>query len=159
MIVAQLVLLSLCVTLRRKAGLSGRSASILDKDSFWNWPYFSSFLQFLGVLIGGLTVLTLILGSYDWFIQFIGTVALGIEATLALPQAYTNYKNQSAQGLNLILIATWFAGDAFKTGIFFLENAPMQFLACGLFQLFVDCVVLFQLAIYRGGSVPNAQVT
>lgn len=156
---AQLTLLSLCVGLRRKVGLSGRSNSLFDLDSFWNWPYFSTFVQFAGALAGVLSLLTMAFVRQVWFVQLIGTVALGVEATLALPQAYANYKNQSAEGLNLVLIATWFAGDAFKTFVFLSEGAPLQFVACGAFQLLVDFVILFQLALYRRGPMPRPQVT
>jgi urea transporter len=137
--------------------LCGRSNSLLDQESFWNWPYFSTYLQFIGALCTVLAALTLAFVRQTWFVQMIGTVALGIEATLALPQAYANYKNQSAEGLNLILIATWFAGDAFKTFVFISEAAPFQFIACGTFQLLVDCVVLAQLAMYRSGPSPKSQ--
>lgn len=152
MIVAQIVLLSLCVDLRTKAGLSASSASLADLSSFWNWPSFSTYLQFLGLLCAVLSALTFLLVDQPLFVQFVGTVALGIEATLALPQAYSNYRRRSAEGLNLILIASWFAGDALKTFVFVTERAPMQFIACGMFQLFVDCIVLAQLAFYRNSS-------
>lgn len=152
MIVAQLTLLNLCVNLRRRVGLCGHSNSIADPESFWNWPHFSSFLQFLGALVGVLSVLTFFLVNQRWYVEIIGTIALGVEAMLAVPQAYANWKNQSAEGLNLILIATWFAGDALKTFVFFLEHAPLQFIACGIFQLFIDFVVLAQLALYRKSS-------
>ena len=159
MIVAQMTLLSLCVTLRRKIGICGRSNSLLDTSSFWNWPYFSTFMKFVGVLVGLLTVLTTFFVNQTWFVEFIGTVALGIEATLALPQAYANWKNRSAEGLNLILIATWFIGDALKTIVFLSEHAPMQFVACGVFQLFVDFIILFQILTYRTGPSPQAVLT
>lgn len=159
MIVAQIVLLSLCVTLRRKIGICGRSNSLFDASSFWNWPYFSTFMQFIGVLTVVLTLLTITLVNRMWFVEFIGTVALGIEATLALPQAYANWKNHSAEGLNLILIATWFVGDAFKTFVFLNEQAPMQFVACGLFQLFVDFIILIQIVMYRTGPSPQVELT
>lgn len=159
MIIAQIALLSLCVTLRRKNGLSGHSSSILDRNSFWNWPYFSSFMQFIGALVVILTLTTVLFNKHVWYVELIGAVALGIEATLALPQAYSNWKNHSAEGLNVILIATWVIGDAVKTLIFVLEQAPMQFVLCGAFQLFVDFIVLFQIAIYRNGPSPNAALT
>lgn len=159
MIIAQLALLSLCVTLRRKHGLSGHSSSILDSGSFWNWPYFSSFMQFIGALVALLTLTTALLSSQSWYVEMIGTVALGIEATLALPQAYSNWKNHSAEGLNVVLIITWVLGDAFKTLIFVLEQSPTQFVLCGAFQLFVDFIVLFQIIIYRSGPSPNAALT
>ena len=154
MITAQLLLLNLCVTLRRKNGLCGPSDSLLDPQSFWNWPHFSTFLQFIGILAGVMSVLTLLFVRQQWFVELTGIAALGLEAMLAVPQAYANWKNQSAEGLNMILIATWFLGDAFKTIIFITSGAPFQFLACGLFQLFIDCVILFQLHLYKGTS-PN----
>lgn len=159
MIVAQMALLSLCVALRRKAGLCARSSSLLDQASFWNWPYFSTYLLFIAILSAVLSILTILLVDKDWFVQFIGTMALGIEAMLAVPQAYANWKNHSAEGLNLFLIASWFAGDAFKTYVFISESAPFQFVACGSFQLFVDFIILFQLMKYKAGASPKAALT
>lgn len=158
MIAAQLLLLELCVTLRRKNGLSGRSNSLTDIESFWNWPYFATFLQFIGILAAVLSVLTLLFVRQRLFVEVIGVAALGLEAMLAVPQAYSNWKNQSAEGLNLILIATWFLGDTFKTIIFITSGAPFQFLACGLFQLCVDCIILAQLYIYKAGPSPSTQI-
>ena len=116
-------------------------------------------MQFIGALVVLLTLTTVLLNSQHWYVELIGTVALSIEATLALPQAYSNWKNHSAEGLNVVLIITWVVGDAFKTLIFVLEQAPMQFILCGAFQLLIDFVVLFQIIIYRSGPSPNAALT
>lgn len=40
-------------------------------------------------------------------------------------------------------------GDASKTIFFLMVGAPFQFLMCGIVQLAVDCVIVFQIFSYK----------
>ena len=68
---------------------------------------------------------------------------------LGVPQAITNYKKKSTKGLSVSLIGSWFLGDAFKTIYFVINGSPAQFLFCGLFQITMDTVILYQIYTYK----------
>lgn len=48
------------------------------------------------------------------------------------------------------MVLMWTSGDIFKTIYFILENAPLQFLMCGLLQIGLDLAILLQCLFYRG---------
>jgi len=60
-------------------------------------------------------------------------------------QAIRNWTTKSTVGLSTVLIVSWAAGDAFKTVFALARAAPLPFVACGVFQLAVDIVLLLQL--------------
>lgn len=50
----------------------------------------------------------------------------------------SNYRNRSLYGFRLSTLLGWVGGDTFKTVYFFMQDQPLQFKACALFQLSVD---------------------
>lgn len=46
------------------------------------------------------------------------------------------------------MVAMWTSGDVFKTVYFILREAPVQFWLCGLAQIFIDIIILFQVKMY-----------
>jgi len=144
MIVAQLMLLDICIRTRKLNEIHKRKhITAWAISTFWNWEDFSDYLLFLGGFTLAVGFLSLLFISQRWFVELLGSLALGIEAFLGVPQAYNNWKNQSTAGLSVALIVSWFVGDSFKTIYFIVNNSPLQFLFCGATQLVVD------LAIYR----------
>lgn len=117
---------------------------------FWNWDDWSDYLTFQLVLLMFMSVMTLVLDGSPAYYEALGYVALGVEATLPGVQIIQNYQRKSTHGLSLVLIITWFAGDAFKTIYAIAKAEPLQFTLCGLVQLLCDCVILAQMAcIYK----------
>lgn len=70
-----------------------------------------------------LTVITLFLQvfTFGFFGQLLGIASLGLEATLGIPQLYSNWKNKSSEGVSTKMIALWFIGDFTKTLYFIIE--------------------------------------
>jgi hypothetical protein len=85
MILAQLALLYICIIYRLRS-----SPEILTSStrplSFWQWPTYTQYIEFLAGLILSQTILFLILGRSRAFIGILGFVALGLESTLPIPQ-------------------------------------------------------------------------
>jgi uncharacterized protein with PQ loop repeat len=50
-----------------------------------------------------------------------------IEASLGLPQLYSNWKTKSIKGLSLTMIGLWFLGDFFKTIYYLMEVMHSSF--------------------------------
>lgn len=70
-----------------------------------------------------LTVITLLLQvfTFGFFGQLLGIISLGLEATLGIPQLFSNWKNKSSEGVSTTMIAVWFIGDFTKTLYFIIE--------------------------------------
>lgn len=133
-------------TLRTKR----RSLLSCNWREFWQWDDVASYMQFQLLLVAALAGVTYALRKEAWFVETLGSLSLGIEALLPVPQAVQNYRKKSTHGLSGVLIGAWVAGDAFKTAYALVKGAPVQFTACGVFQLVVDLVILLQMQVlYR----------
>jgi uncharacterized protein with PQ loop repeat len=103
---------------------------------------------FLAVYGLGLTLLAAVFIDYEWFVEVLGFLSLGIESTLGIPQLISNYRKQSTEGLSTTLILSWFLGDVFKTFYFVAQSSPMQFILCGTVQIIVDVLIFVQMFTY-----------
>ncbi|CAG8495289.1 1955_t:CDS:2 [Paraglomus brasilianum] len=142
MILVQLILLYVCVEYRYPISPSP------NRRWFWNWYRYRSYLVFLSILTGILGVFSLTLGRYHWAIATLGYLALGIESTVPMPQAWENFRRQSVEGFSPLILLMWFFGDTFKTFYFLYTASPLQFILCGIVQLSVDSLVVFQFILY-----------
>lgn len=70
-----------------------------------------------------LTILTLFLQvfTFGFFGQLLGIFSLGLEATLGIPQLFSNWRSKSVEGVSLTMIVMWFLGDFAKTLYFIIE--------------------------------------
>lgn len=118
--------------------------------------------QFLLYLFLGLLACELVLGQmplvYSAYSVMIGYLGLMIEATLPLPQVWSNLQTKSCKGLRLSVLVSWLAGDAMKMFWFFTATTaiPPAFKICGVFQALCDCTVAVQVYMY---SRPVASAT
>ncbi|TFK91733.1 hypothetical protein K466DRAFT_297006 [Polyporus arcularius HHB13444] len=128
MILAQLALLYICIRYRPRLSPENLGASTRP-FAFWQWATYTQYLEFLAAFILCQAILFLILGRSDLFISILGFIALGMESTLPIPQLI-------------------------RTVYFFLQESPLQFKVCSIFQLSIDCAIVVQRFIY--GSAPPA---
>ncbi|KDR67928.1 hypothetical protein GALMADRAFT_257414 [Galerina marginata CBS 339.88] len=155
MILAQLALLYICITFRPRTSPEtlGSSARPL---SFWQWPTYTQYIEFLAGLILCQAILFLIFGRSELFVNILGFFALGLESTLPIPQLISNYRQRSLYGFRMSTLIGWVGGDSFKTVYFFLQHTPLQFQVCAIFQLSVDIAIIGQRIIY--GNAPPMSV-
>jgi hypothetical protein len=119
----------------------------MDAASFWRWRDPTSFF----IVYAAATVVAFALAALlprptpGALVEAVGALALGIEALLPVPQALENERRRSTRGLSPLLIAAWCVGDIFKSGYAIVRREPTAFVACGLFQLAVDAVIVLQL--------------
>ncbi|POY71765.1 hypothetical protein BMF94_5126 [Rhodotorula taiwanensis] len=147
MIVTQYGLLYVCVLYRPS---DWRDHVPPRPGNFWQWTKFTTFLEATAILIVGHAMLLLVLHRVDLYIQILGFVALGLEATLPIPQVVANYRAKSTAGFRHSVLASWAVGDACKTVYFYVTpDNPLQFKLCGLFQLSVDLLLCVQTYLYR----------
>ncbi|KAG8928080.1 hypothetical protein FRC02_007385 [Tulasnella sp. 418] len=154
MILAQLALLYICIRHRPSSSPEAFGATSTRPWGFWQWAKYPQYIEFLAALIIIQTILILIFGRMQWFIDTLGFVALGLESTLPLPQLYSNYKQKSLYGFRMSTLVGWVGGDSFKTVYFFLQGSPLQFKVCAVFQLSIDFAIVVQRLIY-GNPPPS----
>ncbi|KAJ3569035.1 hypothetical protein NP233_g5320 [Leucocoprinus birnbaumii] len=124
--------------------------------SFWQWPTYAQYIEFLCGFILCQAILYLILGRSDIYVNILGFVALGLESTLPIPQLISNFRQRSLYGFRMSTLIGWFGGDAFKTVYFFMQGSPMQFRICAIFQLSIDVAIVIQRLVY--GNAPPMSV-
>ncbi|KAF9048268.1 hypothetical protein BDZ89DRAFT_757224 [Hymenopellis radicata] len=137
MIVAQLALLYICILYRPKIAPESLGTSTRP-FSFWQWSTYTQYIEFLAGFILLQAILFLIFGRSDAFVAILGFVALGLESTLPIPQLISNFRRKSLYGFRMSTLIGWAGGDAFKTVYFFLQESPLQFKICSIFQLSID---------------------
>lgn len=115
---------------------------------------FLRYWQFLLYLFITLTAFELILspmpGLYSVYSNFIGYMGLAIEATLPLPQIYSNYKSRSCAGFRPSILINWLLGDAMKMFYFATTDTPWPFKLCGIFQACCDSYIGLQYFFLYG---------
>ena len=124
--------------------------------NFWQWRPARPYWSFLAYYSLGLVVLQVLFGQNPSFTALQGYVALGIEATLPLPQILSNQRNRSCKGFRLSVLANWLLGDVMKMSFFFLADSsiPWSFKMCGLFQAACDSYLGVQYWMF-GEGVPE----
>lgn len=155
MILAQLALLYICIRYRPRNSQEAILTSARPL-SFWQWQTYSQYIEFLAGLILCQAILFLIFGRSDVFVGLLGFAALGLESTLPIPQLISNYRQRSLYGFRTSTLVGWVGGDAFKTVYFFVQQSPLQFKVCAVFQLSVDLAIIAQRVFY--GNAPPMSV-
>ncbi|KAI9481089.1 MAG: hypothetical protein EXX96DRAFT_595060 [Benjaminiella poitrasii] len=116
--------------------------------NFWDWDNFEDYVKCLLGFTTAIGILYVVLHQYDWFIETLGFVSLGIESTLPLPQLLTNLKNKSTNGFSLLILASWFFGDGFKAFYFVFQHSPFQFILCSFIQLTFDSLIVVEFIVF-----------
>lgn len=99
------------------------------------------------------TILHLLFGSSDFFVGLLGYCALGIEATLPIPQVLANQKARSCKGFRLSVLVAWLLGDIMKTAFFLSsENIGPQFKICAGIQFALDAYLGVQFWMFGNGD-------
>jgi len=155
MILAQLALLYICIVYRPRSSPENLASSTRPL-SFWQWSTYTQYIECLAGLILCQAILFLIFSRSQTFIGILGFVALGLESTLPIPQLISNYRQRSLYGFRMSTLIGWVGGDSFKTVYFFLQQSPLQFKVCAIFQLSIDFVIIGQRMLY--GNAPPMSV-
>lgn len=108
-----------------------------------------SYIGFLCLITLILAIPMYFLSENALFVESIGLCALVTESMLGLPQVLKNFSNKSVEGMSLMMVLMWLAGDGFKTGYFIINAVPYQFWLCGLLQITIDLLILFQVCLYK----------
>ncbi|RVD88030.1 uncharacterized protein DFL_002229 [Arthrobotrys flagrans] len=161
MVFVQTVLLKVALDHRpsksAEAGVPFSSINGQDAErpyNFWQWRQQRPFWEFLLYFITIVGILQLLFGSSAFFVSLLGYLALGIEATLPIPQVIANYRNQSCKGFRVSVIVFWLLGDLLKGVFFTYSKTPMVFKLCGLCQFMFDLTLGYQYWAYTEKEGP-----
>ncbi|KAH0400770.1 hypothetical protein KCU89_g4847, partial [Aureobasidium melanogenum] len=170
MVIVQLVLLRVALQNRPLASAANNIhqpfAASREGDThikrpfdFWQWKQAKPYWMFLAYFSATLLVLQILFGRLDSYVALQGYVALGIEATLPLPQIMSNQRNRSCKGFRLSVLANWLLGDAMKMSFFFLAEStiPWSFKLCGIFQACCDSYLGVQYLMFGEGPVDSIE--
>lgn len=146
------------------AGVAQRPRRTADRNfldfraaDFWRWTDWASYAMAVTTFNVVLMLLTGIFAPSRFYAETLGTLALGIEAMMPVPQVINNFRRKSTAGLSSVLIATWVLGDGLKAVYAVIKGAPWQFLACALFQVSMDIVILIQMTALYGSAKPKTE--
>lgn len=97
--------------------------------------------------------LQLLAGGSQVYVTLQGFLALGVEATLPIPQVVQNWRRKSCQGFRVSVLASWLLGDVMKQVFFFsAERIGLQFKLCAVFQMAMDLLLGWQFWCYGNGE-------
>ncbi|KAM0787502.1 hypothetical protein ACM66B_003574 [Microbotryomycetes sp. NB124-2] len=150
MISFQLALLYQCV----KFG-SADNISSTRPLKLWQWPQFGTYIEYCAAVVVVHLLFFVPLHGFSVYVTALGFLALGLEATLPVPQLLTNYERKSTAGFRHSVLASWVGGDSFKLVYFIVRSSPIAFQVCAAFQLGVDLAIVAQTVIYRHNSSPG----
>ncbi|RPB20058.1 hypothetical protein L211DRAFT_842092 [Terfezia boudieri ATCC MYA-4762] len=164
MIVIQLLLLKVALDHRPPhthpaSPLSSTPPPPLRPYHFWQWGPQKPYWDFLLLFTLGTFTLQLLLGSSATYTALQGFLALGVEATLPIPQVLQNYRAKSCNGFRFSVLASWILGDIMKQVFFFsAEKISLQFKLCAGFQMLMDLVLGWQFWRYGNGRIEEKAV-
>jgi uncharacterized protein with PQ loop repeat len=133
---------------------SSKQILILDFKNFWNWPFLIDYIFFLCMFVTITGFLSQLIGYNNMiYVEILGAASATVEATIALPQIYQNFKTKNTESLSQFMIYTWVIGDSIKTFYFVETKSPVQLICCGVFQLMMDMVILMQIFYYSSNNM------
>lgn len=185
MIIAQIMLLEICVRVKRETNAINNSIQLRNEDNksyendilenelgfvrtkcektlfrsnpkyFWAWTDLSSYIEFL-------LIFSVVVGTSMYyfrrdivFVETMGFFSLMTESMLAMPQLIQNFRKRSVVGLSYLMVLAWLAGDTFKLGYFIVKDQPTQFMVCGITQITIDVLILIQIVVFSRKSSKN----
>ena len=164
MIGAQLVLLELCIHVR-----TGKITLEDDKRSpsfwvspiqyFWAWTDFVDYVTFIALFSLCTSSISYVFSFSSIYAEILGSLSVGVEALILIPQCIQNYERQSTQGLSYAMMVMWTLGDFLKLIYVVATEVPIQFVVCAVVQCSVDVVVMLQISVYAEGGKHTKKVS
>jgi solute carrier family 66, member 2 len=162
MTVAQLLLLDLCIhvrtgkiTLEKSADRRTPSFWASPIGFFWAWSDFSDYLTFVILFSFVTSIVSYIFSFSSMYAEILGSMSVGVEAIILVPQCIQNYERQSTEGLSYAMMVMWTFGDFMKLTYFAASEVPIQFIVCAVIQCSIDIIVMLQISVYAERKNPK----
>ena len=123
-------------------------------SKFWNWDYEIDYYKFIFLFFSIMSIICAIIGrNLIKFYDVIGTISVGIETFIEIPQIKENCVTKNVKNLSMAMVLMWFIGDLFKTVYNLVNKSPIQMIVGGLIQNFEDIILSTQVICYSEDGI------
>ena len=125
----------------------------ISPNKIWNWSNTIEYYKFMFLIIIFLLLICGVVGIHNTIlVNIIGTISVISEASTLIPQIIISCKKKNASNLSMSMVALWFIGDSCKFVYNIIYKTPIQMIASGGLQIFLDFFSLMQIICYRDNS-------
>ena len=122
----------------------------ISPNKIWNWSSVIEYYKFMFLVIIILLLICGVIGIHDKvLVNVIGTISVVSEASTLIPQIIVSCRKKNASNLSMSMVALWFFGDTCKFIYNIIYKTPIQMIASGGFQIFLDFFSLMQIICYK----------
>ena len=122
---------------------------IFTPSKIWNWDYEIDYYKFVFLFFSLMSIICAIIGKdMVKFYDVIGTISVGIETFIEIPQIKENCVTKNVKNLSGAMVLMWFIGDLFKTVYNIVNKSPIQMIIGGLIQNCEDIILNTQVLFY-----------
>ena len=122
---------------------------IFTPSKIWNWDYEIDYYKFVFLFFSLMSIICAIIGKdMVKFYDVIGTISVGIETFIEIPQIKENCVTKNVKNLSGAMVLMWFIGDLFKTVYNIVNKSPIQMIIGGLIQNCEDIILSTQVLFY-----------
>jgi uncharacterized protein with PQ loop repeat len=122
---------------------------IFTPSKLWNWDYEIDYYKFVFLFFSLMSIICAIIGKdMVKFYDVIGTISVGIETFIEIPQIKENCVTKNVKNLSGAMVLMWFIGDLFKTVYNIVNKSPIQMIIGGLIQNCEDIILSTQVLFY-----------
>ena len=125
----------------------------ISPNKIWNWSSVIEYYKFMFLVIIILLLICGVIGIHDKvLVNVIGTISVVSEASTLIPQIIVSCRKKNASNLSMSMVALWFFGDTCKFIYNIIYKTPIQMIASGGFQIFLDFFSLMQIICYKDNA-------
>jgi len=122
----------------------------ISPNKIWNWTNIIEYYKFMFLIILLLLLICGVIGIHNAIlVNVIGTISVISEASTLIPQIIVSCRKKKVGNLSMSMVALWFVGDSCKFIYNIIYKTPIQMIASGGLQIFLDFFSLMQIICYR----------
>lgn len=84
-----------------------------------------------------------------------GSISLACWIIVFAPQIYENFRRKSSEGLSMMFVVLWLAGDVFNVLGAVLQGVLPTMIILAVYYTLADIVLFYQCLLYSNGSQPD----
>ena len=125
----------------------------ISPNKIWNWSSTIEYYKFMFLIIILLLLICGVVGIHNKIlVNIIGTISVTSEASTLIPQIIVSCQKKNASNLSMSMVALWFFGDSCKFVYNIIYKTPIQMIASGGLQIFLDFFCLMQIICYKDNN-------